>query len=140
MVATDHAPHTREEKARPYLRAPSGLPLVQHLLPALWALHADGVLTLPQLVEKACHNPALLYGVVDRGHVREGYWADLVLVSETPREVREEDVLSKCGWSPFAGVTFPVTVDLTLVSGRVAWEDGRINDGCRGRRLEFAAG
>lgn len=137
VIATDHAPHTLDEKDRPYLRAPSGLPLVQFLLPALWELHAGGMLSLPRLVEKACHNPALAYGVRDRGFLREGSWADLVLVGENPRTVARDQVLSKCGWSPFEGHTFPVTVDMTVVSGQVAWEDGAIVDGCRGRRLEF---
>jgi dihydroorotase len=139
VVATDHAPHTLEEKGRPYLKAPSGLPLVQFLLPALWKLRAEGVLTLEQLVTKACHNPARVFGVKERGFVREGYWADLVLVDETPQTVARGQVLSKCGWSPFEGEEFPVTVAMTVVSGHVAWEDGAVNEGCRGRRLEFAA-
>ena len=140
VIATDHAPHTLEEKDHSYLRAPSGLPLVQFLLPSLWALHTQDVLSLPDLVQKACHNPALAFGVKERGFIREGWWADLVLVGEQPQIVTREQVLSKCGWSPFEGTTFPVTVDLTLVSGQVAWEDGHIVDGCRGRRLEFTDG
>jgi dihydroorotase len=141
VVATDHAPHTLAEKQQPYLRAPSGLPLVQFLLPALYALHVQGVLTMPQLVEKACHNPALVFGVQERGFVREGYWADLVLLDpERPCVVTHDQVLSKCGWTPFAGTTFPGSVDTTIVSGRVAWRDGRVEESCRGRRLEFGAG
>ncbi|RKZ14634.1 dihydroorotase [bacterium] len=137
VIATDHAPHTLDEKGRTYLRTPSGLPLVQFLLPSLWALHQDGVFTLPDLVQKACHNPALAFGVKERGFLREGWWADLVLVGERPQTVTRDQVLSKCGWSPFEGTELPVVVDLTVVSGEVAWEDGRIVEGCRGRRMEF---
>ncbi|HPF70260.1 MAG TPA: dihydroorotase [Candidatus Krumholzibacteria bacterium] len=138
VVATDHAPHTRAEKANPYFGCPSGLPLVQHLLPALHALSVAGVFDLPTLVEKACHNPARLFGVRERGFLREGWWADLVLLDPAaPVTVREDAVLAKCGWSPFTGVTFPGHVDLTMVSGRVAWRDGRIVPGVRGERLAF---
>ncbi len=138
VVATDHAPHTRAEKANPYFGCPSGLPLVQHLLPALHALSVAGVFDLPTLVEKACHNPARLFGVRERGFLREGWWADLVLLDPAaPVTVREDAVLAKCGWSPFTGVTFPGRVDLTMVSGRVAWRDGRIVPGVRGERLAF---
>lgn len=140
VIATDHAPHTLEEKQNKYLKAPSGLPLVQFLLPALYALHDQGVMTLPQLVEKACHNPAVVFGVKDRGFVREGYWADLVLLDpEKPCAVTRDKVLSKCGWSPFEGVTFPASVATTIVSGQVAWHEGEIVESCRGRRLEFVA-
>ncbi|MBD3220797.1 dihydroorotase [bacterium] len=138
VVATDHAPHTMAEKLDPYLRAPSGLPLVQFLLPMLHALHVEGVITLEQLVQKACHNPALCFGVTDRGFVREGYWADLVLLDpETSTPVARDGILSKCGWSPLEGETFPGSVDTTIVSGQVAWRGGRIIESTRGRRLEF---
>ena len=140
VVATDHAPHTLAEKRNPYRRAPSGLPLVQFLLPALYGLCADGEITLPQLVQKACHNPALAFGVRERGFVREGWWADLVLLDRArPLTVTSEQVLSKCGWSPFTGVTFPGRVDTTIVSGRVAWRDGRCVEATRGERLAFAS-
>jgi len=141
VIATDHAPHTLAEKQNPYLRAPSGLPLVQFLLPALHALCTEGVLTLELVVQKACHNPALAFGVVDRGFIREGWWADLVLLDpDRPTTVRREGILSKCGWSPLAGVTFPGAVDTTIVSGQVAYRAGEVEAGCRGQRLEFVAG
>ncbi len=140
VIATDHAPHTRQEKANPYRRAPSGLPLVQFLLPALYALHTEGVLSLEQLVQKACHAPATVFGIEDRGFAREGAWADLVLLDpDRPLTVTREGVLSKCGWSPLEGVTFPGSVDTTLVSGQVAYRDGRVQESCRGQRLGFTA-
>lgn len=138
VIATDHAPHTMQEKLAPYLQAPSGLPLVQFLLPLLYALHADGVLSLEQLVQKACHNPALAFGITERGFVREGYWADLVLLDpDRPLTVTRDQVLSRCGWSPLEGTTFAASVDTTIVSGQVAWRDGRIDESARGRRLAF---
>ncbi len=138
VIATDHAPHTLDEKAGKYLRAPSGLPLVQFLLPALHALVVEGEMTMERLVEKACHSVATVFGIEERGFVREGYWADLVLFDpQAPCAVTRDGVLSKCGWSPFEGVVFPGSVDTTVVSGDVAWRDGRIVEACRGRRLEF---
>jgi dihydroorotase len=138
VIATDHAPHTLEEKARPYLQAPSGLPLVQFLLPALHALVVDGAFSLETIVEKACHHPAIVFGVKERGFLREGYWADLVILDpRTPTLVTRDAVLSKCGWSPFEGVAFPGSVSTTIVSGEMAWRDGGVVAACRGRRLEF---
>jgi len=140
VVATDHAPHTREEKAHPYFGCPSGLPLIQYLLPALYELHRQGVFPLEGLVEKACHNPARLFGVQERGFIREDWWADLVLLDPaTPVTAADDRVLSKCGWTPFAGTTFSASVDTTIVSGRIAWRRGTIDEGVRGRRLAFAA-
>jgi len=140
VIATDHAPHTMEEKLNSYLEAPSGLPLVQFLLPALHALHTRNVLSMEQLVQKACHNVALAFGISDRGFVREGCWADLVLFDpDRPQTIGRGQVLSKCGWSPFEGETMPGTVDTTIVSGCIAWRDGGIVESTRGERLEFRA-
>ena len=139
VVATDHAPHTLEEKAGGYFDAPAGLPYVQHTLPLLIDLHRQGVFTLEQIAHKACHAPALLYDVVDRGYVREGCYADLVLVDlDRPHTVERAGILHKCGWSPFEGHTFSSTVLTTLVNGRVVYESGRITEGPAGKRLEYA--
>ena len=107
VIATDHAPHTLAEKARSYFEAPSGLPLVQHSLLMLLEQHGQGLFTLPKIVEKAAHNPATLFGIVDRGFVREGYYADLVVVDlEKPTRVDAAQVRYKCGWSPLEGTTY----------------------------------
>jgi dihydroorotase len=138
VIATDHAPHTLEEKRRPYFSSPSGLPLVQHSLPVLLELVDQGHLTLEQVVEMACHAPALRFEVRDRGFIREGYWADLVLVDlGAPTTVRRDGLLCRCGWSPFEGHTFPGRVDATFVSGRLAFEAGRPLPRPGGRRLAF---
>jgi dihydroorotase len=125
VIATDHAPHTRDEKAQKYFAAPSGLPLVQHSLQMLLELHRDGLLSLPAIVEKAAHNPARLFGIVERGFVREGFFADLVAVdlaadtAVTPQQVRY-----KCGWSPLEGTTLHSRIALTVVNGAVVCRDG----------------
>lgn len=138
VIATDHAPHTREEKLQPYSDAPSGGPLVQHALQALLELRREGRLTLEQLVQKTAHNTAICFQVDRRGFIREGYWADLVLVDlERPYQVSRENILSKCGWSPFEGQTFSSTITHTLVSGRVAFENGQIQEVGSGQRLGF---
>jgi dihydroorotase len=141
VLATDHAPHTAEEKAQPYEQAPSGLPLVQHhLQSALERVH-DGELTLELLVERACHAPAVLFGVAERGFLREGWFADLVLVDvERPQLVRREDVLSKCGWSPFEGERFRSTIVATWVNGHRAWHEGRLDDSVLGQRVTITRG
>jgi dihydroorotase len=136
VVATDHAPHTLEEKSQKYFKAPSGLPLVQHaLLLMLEHVHA-GTLSLELVVEKTSHRVADLFGIRDRGYIREGYFADLVLIDHrTPTTVRREDVLSRCGWSPFEGHTFRSSIVMTMVNGVVAWENGRLTDAVAGQRL-----
>ncbi|MFC7300272.1 dihydroorotase [Cognatiluteimonas weifangensis] len=138
VLATDHAPHTLEEKSRPYAQAPSGLPLVQHaLLLALDLVH-EGRLTNAQVVQKFAHAAAQLFDVRERGFLREGYWADLVLVDDAPLEVRREDVLSKCGWSPFEGTRFHNRIASTWVNGVQVWDGNRLLGTPQGRRLEFA--
>lgn len=138
VIATDHAPHTLAEKAGNYWQAPSGLPLVQFALPSLFAHVEAGVLTVEQVVAKTSHAVAECFGVRERGYVREGYWADLVLIDPAaPQVVERAAVLGKCGWSPFEGRRLPARVLLTLVNGEVAYEQGRVNDAVRGRRLAF---
>lgn len=139
VVATDHAPHTLEEKARPYRQCPSGGPLVQHSLVAMLELMHQGVHTLHEVVEKLCHAPARLFNMNDRGYIREGYHADLVLVDlNAPWTVATDNVLYKCGWSPFTGTTFRSRVLRTWVNGQAAYADGCVNDTVRGERLRFA--
>lgn len=137
VLATDHAPHTWEEKHRPYTQAPSGLPLVQFALNAALELVHQGHLTSAQVVQKFAHAPAQLFDVRERGFLREGYWADLVLVDDTPFTVRREDVLSKCAWSPFEGAIFHTRIASTWVNGYLAWNGSRLVDGPQGQRLEF---
>lgn len=137
VIATDHAPHTLEEKGRPYFDAPAGLPLVQHALLSLLEHYHDGRLPLELIVSKTSHTVAELFGIADRGYIREGYWADLVMVNlagETP--VSDDGVLYRCGWSPFKGYRFRSSIDLTVVNGMVAYEDGALTGVVAGRRLE----
>jgi dihydroorotase len=138
ILATDHAPHTLEEKSRPYQQAPSGLPLVQYALNAALELVHEGRLTTAQVVQKFAHAPAQLFDVHERGFLREGYWADLVLVEDAPMTVRREDVLSKCGWSPFEGTTFHTRIASTWVNGLLAWDGRALLGPPPGQRLAFA--
>ncbi|MFS1290386.1 dihydroorotase [Pseudomonas piscis] len=139
VIGTDHAPHTWAQKQLPYTRAPAGLPLVQHALPALLELVADGVLPLTTLVEKTSHRVADLFAIPDRGYLREGYWADLVLVRPEPsgQAVDEQPILARCGWTPFSGQHWRHSVSTTLVSGQLAWHQGRLNEDCQGLPLRF---
>jgi dihydroorotase len=132
VIATDHAPHTLEEKGRSYFEAPSGLPLVQHSLLMLLEQHAQGLYTLPKIVEKAAHNPAVLFGIVDRGFIREGYFADLVAVDlAASTRVDTAQVRYKCGWSPLEGTELRGAVALTVLNGRAMVRDGLPLDGPR---------
>jgi dihydroorotase len=137
VLATDHAPHTLEEKARHYTQAPGGLPLVQYALNAALELVHEGLLTTAQVVQKFAHAPAQLFDVSERGFLREGYWADLVLIDDAPMTVRREDVLSKCGWSPFEGTTFHSRIASTWVNGMQAWDGTHLVAAPQGQRLVF---
>ncbi|MDB5258363.1 MAG: dihydroorotase [Chitinophagaceae bacterium] len=138
VIATDHAPHTLEEKNKRYLDAPSGGPLVQHSLLAMLDFFRKGKISLEQIVEKMCHNPAILYQINRRGYIREGYHADLVLVDPNQTEtVSKDNILYHCGWSPFEGYTFTHKIKHTLVSGHLVYSEGKFNEQQYGQRLVF---
>ena len=138
VLATDHAPHTEQEKQNPYTKAPSGGPLVQHAFPALLTAVQQGKTTLEKLVEKACHNPAILFKIQNRGFLREGYFADLVLVDLNQKfTVVKEDLRYQCGWSPFEGTTFGATIAKTFVNGNLVYDQGKIIEGTLGKKLTF---
>ena len=138
VVATDHAPHTLEEKQQVYTKAPSGGPLVQHALPAMLDKYHQGIISLEKIVEKMCHNPARLFQVKERGFIREGYFADLVAVDlNTPWTVNRENIAYKCGWSPFEGHSFTSEVSHTWVNGQLAYRKGEFLDLEQGMRLTF---
>jgi len=138
VIATDHAPHTIEEKAQSYLQAPSGGPLVQHALPALLELYHHGKITLEQIAEKTAHNVATCFQIAKRGFIREGYYADLTLVNlNKPWQVNKNNILYKCGWSPFEGSTFRSSIEHTIVSGKLAWSKGKFTSDESGLRMTF---
>lgn len=138
IIATDHAPHTIEEKTRPYAEAPSGGPLVQHSLIAMMEFVKKDKITLQRVVEKMCHNPAILFRIKDRGFIREGYYADLVLVHPAmPHTVFRDNLLYSCGWSPFEGVNFKSRVTHTFVNGNLMFENGKLQPFRNARPLEF---
>ena len=138
ILATDHAPHTLEEKSQPYEKAPSGLPLVQFVLQCALERWFDGLLPLEVIVEKTAHASAKRFDIRDRGYVRAGCWADLALIdTNAPQTVTREAVISKCGWSPFEGHTFRSSIAATWVNGHLAWHDGKLDDSQLGRRIEF---
>ena len=138
VIATDHAPHTLEEKSNTYFNAPSGGPLVQHALPAMLAFVKQEKISIEKVVEKMCHNPAICFKVENRGFIREGYFADLVLVNlDKPWGVNKNNILYKCGWSPFEGETFNAQITHTFVNGHIAYEYGDFDETQRGMRLTF---
>ncbi len=138
VIASDHAPHLLEEKDNVYTKAPSGGPLVQHALPAMLQKHKEGMLSLEKLVEKMCHNPTKLFDIEKRGFIREGYYADLVLVDlESSWEATRENNFYKCGWSPFEGFTFDAKITHTFVNGHLAYENGSFSEERNARRLTF---
>ena len=139
VLATDHAPHLTEEKANPYTSAPSGLPLVQYALQVALERVFDGELALERLVEAVTHAPATLFNVRERGYLREGYFADLVIIDpDKPHTVVASEVLSRCAWTPVEGETCRSSIAATFVNGQLAWNDGQLDDSVRGMRLEFA--
>ncbi|MCH2192531.1 dihydroorotase [Kordia sp.] len=138
VIATDHAPHTLEEKDNPYTSAPSGGPLVQHALNAMIQAHKQGKISLEKIVQKMCHNPARLFQVKERGFIKEGYYADLVVVDlEKSYTVSRDNVLYKCGWSPFEGVTLDSVVTHTFLNGNLAYHEGTFSEKRHGKQLEF---
>ncbi len=138
VIATDHAPHTLQEKQNSYFKAPSGGPLVQHCLPALLDMYHQGKISLEKIVEKSSHAVATLFEVDKRGYLREGYHADIAIVDlSSPWEVNRDNVLSKCGWSPFEGHEFKSAVTHTIVSGNLVYEGGKLIEGITGQRLAF---
>ena len=138
IIATDHAPHTAEEKDNSYFDAPAGLPLVQHAVQTLFDLVKKKKISAELLVDRACHAPADLFGVAERGYVREGYFADLVIVDpKKPYRVEPGNVLYKCGWSPFEGHEFSATIDTTIINGKIVYQDGKLSGDIVGQRLDF---
>jgi dihydroorotase len=138
VIATDHAPHTWEEKQQAYTKAPSGGPLVQHALPAMLTACKKGKISLEKLVEKMCHNPAILFQINRRGFLKEGYFADLVLVDlDHPWTVSKENILYKCGWSPFEGTRFDASISHTFVNGTLAYQNGVFATKSNAKRIEF---
>ena len=138
VLATDHAPHLESEKDNSYWKAPSGGPLVQHVVQAALELYHEGVFSLEKIVDKACHASAKLFQVEKRGFLREGYFADLVLVDlNKPYTVTRDNILYKCKWSPFEGKTFKSTIETTIVNGNIVYNDGKLVDETTGSRLTF---
>lgn len=138
VIATDHAPHTSEEKNNTYFKAPSGGPLVQHALIALFEKANEGIISKERVIEKTAHAPATLFGVENRGYIREGYFADLVLIDpNTSTTVTKENIRYKCGWSPFEGVKFSHSIDKTFVNGELVFDQGEIVSDKNGKRLTF---
>ena len=137
-TATDHAPHTLEEKSNKYLQCPSGAPLVQHSLNVMLEYYRNGKISLEKIVEKMCHNPSILFEIEKRGFVREGYKADLVLVDLNKKyKVSKENILYKCGWSPLENEIFHSEITHTFINGNLAYENGRFSDEKFGERLLF---
>ena len=139
IIATDHAPHTWQEKSKPYPKAPAGLPLVQHGLQILMDFYHEGILSLETIVEKTSHNVAKRFQIKDRGFIREGYFADLAILDHNkPYEVSKENILYKCGWSPFEGHSFKSSIYMTIINGNVAFKEGVVSENLPfGMQIEF---
>ena len=139
IIATDHAPHTWDEKQNKYAKAPSGLPLVQHSLQLMLEHAKMGKITVNKVIQKMCHAPADLFGVQKRGYLREGYHADIVILNpETQVEVSKSNILYKCGWSPLEGEIFTTAIEQTIVSGHIAYAFGKFDESKKGEKLSFA--
>ncbi len=138
VIATDHAPHTKEEKNQSYLKAPSGGPLVQHAVVAMFEAHHQGKISIEKIVEKMCHNPAKIFKIEKRGFIKEGYFADLVIVNPSlPWSVNTDNILAKCGWSPFEGFAFKSRITHTFVNGELVYNNFKVKDIRAGKRLLF---
>lgn len=138
VIATDHAPHTKEEKLQSYLNAPSGGPLVQHAVVAMFEAHHQGKISVEKIVEKMCHNPAKIFKIEKRGFIKEGYYADLVIVNPSlPWSVNQDNILYKCGWSPFEGTAFKSRITHTFVNGEMVYNNFKVKDIRAGKRLLF---
>jgi dihydroorotase len=138
IIATDHAPHTWEEKSNPYKKAPAGVPLVQHSLQMMMELYKEGKISLEKIVEKMCHAPAECFKLNERGYVREGYKADLNLVNlHLPQTISKENILYQCGWSPFEGKTFSTSLDTVFLNGQIAFNKGKVSKQRFAQRLSF---
>lgn len=140
IIATDHAPHTWDEKQKLYVKAPAGLPLVQDALLSLMEHYHQGTFTMNKIVDKTSHAVADRFNVKDRGYLREGYWADITIIDPEGGTLRlnNDEILSKCGWSPFAGTQFKSSIDSTIINGELVWHDGNLNRDFRGKRLEYS--
>jgi dihydroorotase len=137
IIATDHAPHTIEEKSGDYDQAHAGLPLVQHALPLMWHYYKQGRISLEKIIEKMCHAPAQCFAIKERGFIREGYFADLVLVKELPQKITPENLFYKCAWSPLENMEMPIQITHTFVSGHLVYKNGTHYEAGNGMRLQF---
>ena len=138
VIATDHAPHTLEEKINPYMTCPSGGPLVQHAVVAMFEAHHQGKVSVEKIVEKMCHNPAKIFKIEKRGFIKEGYYADIAIVNAyLPWNVKKENIIAKCGWSPFEGYNFKSRVTHTFVNGKLVYHNGKVKETKVGQRLLF---
>ncbi|WP_292889163.1 dihydroorotase [Nonlabens sp.] len=141
IITTDHAPHTLEEKERPYFQSMSGAPMVQHTLNCMLEFYKQDLISLEKIVEKMCHNPAILYRITDRGFIREGYFADLTLVDlDSKWTVAKDNLFYKCGWSPLEGTTFQTEIKQTFVNGNLVYDDGIFFEEEKGKEIEFDNG
>lgn len=138
VIATDHAPHTLEEKSQKYTSAPSGGPLVQHAVVALFEAYHNGKISVEKIVQKMCHNPAIVFKIEKRGFIKEGYYADLAIVNPSkPWSVNKDNILYQCGWSPFEGANFKSRISHTFVNGQLVYENAKVKEIKAGQRLQF---